>query len=122
VFFSLLSPLIYAILSDMKNGKKKLPPSFKPLLWSLRWSEIDVEKDKADIILNAINEGTLAEWRWLINAYGKKTINQVLKKRLAGEFHPESLNLATVIFSLPKLPYARRSSYPKSRRLVSQTR
>jgi hypothetical protein len=81
----------------------KPPAIFKPLLWSLRWDTLDIQEDKDDIIVNAVNEGTLAHWRWLIETYGKDTIRRVLARRLASEFHPESLNLAKIIFSLPPL-------------------
>lgn len=91
--------------------KHPLPLSFRPLLWSFRWHEIDIDEDKEDIIVNTINEGTVRQWHWLIKTYGKDAVRNVLKKRLQSEFHPESLNLAKVIFSLPSLPYARRNTY-----------
>lgn len=80
---------------------------FRPLLWSLRWETVDIDTDKADIIVNTINEGTLAHWHWIQNIYGNDTIRRILKKRLASEFHPESLRLAQVIFNVPLLRYAR---------------
>ena len=89
------------------KAQQKLPESFRPLLWSLKWDALDVSKDRNDIIVNTVNEGTLEHWRWLIKTYGKKTISDVLARRLESEFHPESLNLARVIFSLPPLRHAR---------------
>lgn len=80
---------------------------FRPLLWFLSWDEVDIEKDKNDIILSAVNDGSLAHWRWIMRTYGKNTIRAVLKKRLASEFHPESLHLARVVFHIPKLSYVR---------------
>lgn len=84
-----------------------LPESFRPLLWSLKWDDVDINKDKNDIILNTVNEGTLDQWRWILQTYGKEVIRETLAKRLATEFHPESRNLARVIFDLPPLSYAR---------------
>lgn len=86
---------------------EKLPSMFRPLLWSLKWDAVNVERDKEDIILNTVNEGTLEHWRWIIKNYGKDVIREVLSKRLASEFHKESLNLANIIFGLPPLRYAR---------------
>lgn len=83
------------------------PESFRPLLWSLKWDDIDINKDKNDIVLAAVNEGTLEHWRWLIKTYGREAIRETLVKRLATEFHPESRNLARVVFDLPPLSYAR---------------
>ena len=85
----------------------RLPLTFKPLLWSLNWDSIDVERDKADIILNTVNDGTLDQWRWLTQTYGKSTIRTVLSDRLERELHPESRRLATLWFDLPPLSHAR---------------
>lgn len=90
---------------------KKLPITFKPLLWFLRWGNVDVKKDKEDIIVNTINEGTLGQWQWLIDVYGKKLIRNVLEKRLLSEFHPESINLAKIIFGIHAIKNTRRSAH-----------
>jgi hypothetical protein len=88
-------------------GKKRPPKIFQPLLWSFKWQDIDVMEDKDVIIVNTVNEGTLSHWHWLIQTYGKQTIQQVLERHLASEFHPESRNLAKIIFSISKFRYAR---------------
>ena len=80
---------------------------FRSLLWSLKWENVDIHEDKDDIIVNTVNEGTLEHWRWLIKTYGKETIRRVLERHLASEFHPESKNLAKLIFSLSKFRHAR---------------
>jgi len=81
---------------------------FRPFLWWAKWEDIDIKEDKEDIIVSAINEGTLDHWRWLINTYGKETIRKVLEKRLATEFHPESRSLAKLIFSISNFQHARK--------------
>ena len=92
--------------------KYRQPPMlFRPLLWSLRWKDIDIDEDKEDIIVNTINEGSLEQWLWIIRTYGKNTIRRVLQKRLVTEFHPESRNLAKVIFSSLNFHHARKSSH-----------
>lgn len=88
----------------------RLPDSFRSLLWGLKWDELDVEDDKEDIIVNAINEGSLREWRWLVATYGKDAIRHVLENRLASEFHPESRNLAKLFFSVTSFRHARHSA------------
>ncbi len=93
--------------NPITNNSHGLPEAFRPLLWSLKWEEVDSTKDKEDIILGAVNEGTLDHWRWIIQAYGREVIREVLARRLATEFHPESRNLARVVFDLPPLSYAR---------------
>lgn len=94
--------------------RKQPPASFRPLLWSLKWKDIDVDEDKEDIIVGVINEGSLDEWRWLIKTYGKDAIRRVLQERLATEFHPESRNLAELIFSIPHFRYARRITHKRN--------
>lgn len=89
----------------MKNTRP--PLFFKPILWFLRWDKINIKADKEDIIVNTINEGSLTHWRWIVKTYGKNVIRKVLKKRLISEFHPESINLARVLFNIPPLRYAR---------------
>ena len=86
---------------------EKLPEMFRPLLWSLKWADLEVNEDKNDIIMNAVNEGTLTHWRWIIKTYGRETIRAVLSKHPITEFHPESYQLARVIFDLPALQHAR---------------
>ncbi len=81
------------------------------MIWWAKWEDIDIEKDKEDIIVSAVNEGTLDHWRWLLKVYGKEAIRKVLSKRLATEFHKESRNLAKVIFSIPDFQHARRSAH-----------
>lgn len=78
----------------------KIPKSFRPLLWYLRWDDLDVQEDKNDIILNVVNDGTIDQWRWLVKMYGKEQIRNVLEQRLRTEFHPGSRNLAEVLFGV----------------------
>ena len=91
--------------------KVRVRGDLRPLLWSLRWRELDAEKDKEDIIVNTINEGTLAQWKWLIKTFGKGTIRRILMGRLATEFHPESRNLARIVFDIPKFRNAQRGTH-----------
>lgn len=95
----------------MKNARKlprKRPPlSFRPLLWGLDWDRLSIIRDKHDIILNIVNEGSLDQWRWIIDTYGKEAIRRILEKRLATEFHPESRHLARVLFNVKRYRNAR---------------
>ena len=98
-------------LEPSLKTKNSLPISFRPLLWSWRWRDIDVQRDREEIIVSAINEGSLDHWRWIIKTYGKSEIKKILEKRLVSEFHPESRNLAKILFSLSKFRHARRSTH-----------
>jgi hypothetical protein len=99
----------------MKNNKnltaKRIPPSLRPLLWGLKWENLNLEQDAQDIIGSVVNEGNMDQWRWLVKTYGKEKIRQVLKNRLFTEFHPESRRLAQLIFSMPSFQHERKLSY-----------
>lgn len=94
-------------LSSSLKNKDSLPASFRPLLWSWRWKDIDIQKDREEIIVSAVNEGSLDHWRWIIRTYGKDEIKKILERRLASEFHPESRNLAKILFSVSEFRHAR---------------
>ncbi|MEK9173506.1 MAG: hypothetical protein AAB594_02985 [Patescibacteria group bacterium] len=93
------------------KSDNSLPTSFRPLLWSWRWKDIDTQRDKEEIIVSVINEGSLDHWRWIVKTYGKSEIKKILEKRLVSEFHPESRNLAKVLFSFSKFRHARRIAH-----------
>lgn len=101
----------------MKNEKKlkkvRLPLSFRPLLWGLDWNMLDAEHDREDIVVNTLNEGTVDQWRWIRAAYGDVIIRSILKRRMASEFHPESIQLARIVFGIKDLRNARRSPHKK---------
>jgi len=89
-------------MKPVKPTLKRQPPEmFRPLLWGLKWSAIDIWEDREDIILAALNHGELEHLRWIIETYGKNEIRRALVKRLETEIYPESRNLARVLFSVP---------------------
>jgi hypothetical protein len=92
----------------MNSGKtNKLPESLRPLLWGLKWDKLNLEDDKEDIIINVVNGGRMADWKWLRSVYGKETVQRVLQGRLLSEFYPESRNLAKIFFGVNSFRYAR---------------
>jgi len=93
--------------SVLKKKINTLPETLRPLLWGLAWDKINIIDDKADIILNVVNEGNIDQWKWLIATYGKDEIRHVLQTRLRTEFHPESRALAELVFSIPSFHNAR---------------
>ena len=89
----------------------RLPESFRPLMWSDRFEDVDPEKHKEEIIVNTINYGNLKHWGWIMAQYGKDEIRQILERRLVTEFNPESKNLAQLIFSVTHFRDVRGSAY-----------
>ncbi len=94
----------------MRNKNLKIPISLKPLLWGLRWRDLDAWQDRADIVLAVLNEGELEHIRWIKENYGLREIKKILSVRLETELHPESRNLARVIFSIPSFQSSRRQT------------
>lgn len=84
-----------------------IPESFRPLLWGLKWNELDINEDRDDIIVNVVNSGQISDWMWLLSTYGDDVIRSVLKKRLASELYPESRNLAKIFFGVNSFSHAR---------------
>lgn len=89
----------------------KLPDYFKPILWSYRLKNVDLEKDKKTIIVNAINYGNLRHWRWLKENYGQETVREILSTVPVTEIKLRVRRLASLIFSITNFNYASRSTH-----------
>jgi hypothetical protein len=88
-----------------------LPETFRPLLWSYDVSRIDPLKHKKTIIVQALNYGTLAHWRWLVQSYGREGVRDVLTRVPASEIKPRSLRLAALVFGVERFNYAPRGTH-----------
>ena len=64
-----------------------LPETFRPLLWSYDFSRIDPLRHKKTIIVQALNYGTLAQWRWLVESYGRDGIRDLVRSRGLGDVY-----------------------------------
>lgn len=95
---------------NMKQSAR-LPEDFRPLFWSYRFEELDRRRDEKVIVLNLINYGSLAHWRWLIRQYGAQEIKQVLESVPATEIKPRTRPLASLLFSIPTWRYAHRGAH-----------
>ena len=93
----------------LNNTTNILPLSLRPLVWGLKWDELNINDDKEDIVLGVINGGTVQDWQWLRTTYGKDAIRRVLENRLSSEIYPESQNLAKIFFSVNSFRHARKS-------------
>ena len=67
-----------------------LPERFRPLFWSYRFEDLDPEKNEKTVIVQLMNYGTLAHWRWLAGAYGAAEIRRVLESIPATEINPRT--------------------------------
>ena len=88
-----------------------LPETFRPLLWSFDFDRVDPLRHKKTIVVQAINYGTLAQWRWLIRSYGRDGVREVLAHISASELKPRAQRLASLVFGGNRLNYAPRGSH-----------
>ena len=88
-------------------NKAKLPESFRTLLWSYRFSEVDPKKHKRTIIVNTLNYGDLSQWRWLIKAYGRKQLKKIIEFIPASEFRKPITMLLSLLLGV-KFKYVSR--------------
>jgi len=97
-----------------KDEKMRLPNTFRPIMWSYQFADIDIEKNKTTIIIQAINYGTLEHWRWINRTYGQETIRDVVHKRAGTALRKHVRQLAALLFGFnaEQLEYASRSSHP----------
>lgn len=91
--------------------KLTLPDTFRPLLWSYDFSEIDPVRHKKTIIVQTLNYGTLDQWRWLIKSYGREGVREVLAQISASELKPRALGLAALVFRTNRFNYAPRGTH-----------
>ena len=94
-----------------KRTAHELPAFFKQILWSYDFEKIDTEKHASVIILQAINYGTLAHWRWIKKHYGEEKIQKVITEIPATDFRPQALRLASILFKTHTTNHASRSTH-----------
>jgi hypothetical protein len=88
-----------------------LPETFRPLLWSYDFDRVDPLRHKKTIVVQTLNYGTLAQWRWLIQSYGREGVTDILAHISASEVKPRALRLASLVFGVDRLDYAPRGTH-----------
>src|SRR5580698_2015477 len=97
------------IASHKQFPNSRLPDSLRPFFWSYRFEELEPGRDEKTVVTQLINYGSLTEWRWLIRQYGTEEVKRLLQSLPATEIKPRTRVLASLLFSIPKWRYARRS-------------
>jgi hypothetical protein len=83
-----------------------LPVNLRRLFWSYRFEELDPTRDEKTIMVQILNYGSLAEWRWLVRAYGTAEVRRVLGAITETEIKPRTRALASLLFSIPDWRHA----------------
>jgi hypothetical protein len=88
-----------------------LPERFRPLFWSCRLEDLDPEEHERTVIVQLVNYGTLAYWRWLVRRYGVVRIRRVLQSVPGTAINPRTQVLASLLFSIPTWRHAHRGAH-----------
>jgi hypothetical protein len=83
-----------------------LPVNLRRLFWSFRFDELDPTRDEKTVVIQVINYGSLAEWRWLVREYGMPEVRRMLGTITETEIKPRTRGLASLLFSIPDWRHA----------------
>ena len=76
-----------------KNFKSnKLPKFLKAYFWSVKFNELELDKDKDYIIHQILAFGDLKAIRWLLKVYGKKNIKDSFLKKPTKTYRIQTFN------------------------------
>lgn len=90
---------------------RPLPDFFRPILWSYGAGGLDPARDRKTIVVQALNYGDLEHWRWLIGAYGREGIQEILRTLPATELRPRVRRLVALVFGIDAFSHAPRSAH-----------
>ncbi|MFY9463030.1 MAG: hypothetical protein WAP52_02495 [Candidatus Sungiibacteriota bacterium] len=88
-----------------------LPDFFRSILWSYDITRLDPSRDRKAIIVQALNYGDLEHWRWLIRAYGRAGIQEMLHALPMTELRPRVRRLVMLLFGIDTFFHASRSTH-----------
>lgn len=95
----------------MSERATQLPQTFRPLLWSYDFDELDPDRHKKTIISAVIRYGRLREWRWIIDHYGREEIKSVLAETPASSLRPSLKKLLELVFDITPSNHAPRGAH-----------
>lgn len=73
---------------------KKLPRFLKGYFWSVKFNDLDINKDKDYIIHQILCYGDLGSMKWLFKTYGRKSIKESFIKKPVKIYRPQTFNWA----------------------------
>lgn len=94
----------------------KVPQWFQKLYWWGYASTLNIEEHKRTIIVQIVNYGGWAQWKWMARVYGRVRLQRIIEKIPASEFRPSALKLLCLLLGIRHIKYASRSDYIKAKR------
>lgn len=76
------------------------PKEVAVCLWSYDINQVDLARDKKQIITNVLNFGSENAVRWLRSTYSESDIIDAISKPLPGSWNKKSLNYWNIVFGL----------------------
>ena len=77
--------------------KVNLPNFLQPFLWSVKISELDLEKNKVYIIHQILAFGNIESIKWLFRTYSSKEIKRVFLNHSCKIYRDSAFNFITKI-------------------------
>ena len=77
-----------------------IPPIIQRLFWDMDSHKLDINSHSKTIIERILNDGNLADWRWLVSTYGNEKIEDALAEENSfgrDNIRPQSRRLASLI-------------------------
>lgn len=94
-----------------RTNKHGLPETFKPILWSYVFAVFNPKKSVKTLIVQTINYGSLNQWRWIIDFYGKERVVEILQSIPASQIRPGARKLASLLLNIENFNYAQRGAH-----------
>jgi hypothetical protein len=61
-----------------KAENTAIPKEIQRLFWDMDATSLDLKAHQTIFIERILNQGTLADWKWLVSTYGTKVIQDAL--------------------------------------------
>lgn len=91
--------------------KRRIPSIFLPLFWSHPFDEVDIERDKKTLLVQALNYGDLIHWKWLVQTYGRTQVRRMIKNLRPTELRPSVVHLVSLLLGAQPSQHAPRRSH-----------
>jgi len=76
---------------------KKVPKKLQPFLWSVKVSQLDLQKDKVYIANQILAYGGLKEIKWLFKNYPLQEIKNIFLRHPIKTYRPSTFNFVKEI-------------------------
>lgn len=93
-----------------------IPANMQGILWSTDIHKLDTERDKTYIVHQTLAYGTLDDYRWLFDLYGKHEVTRIFSENAYRDYSKQRFNFVTQylldipVRSLQRTQYVRATS------------